>query len=59
LAEHLDEVSHDTITDYLQTERLTARTLWELVEGLIVDSPEAFLIVDDSVQDNGTHGLSS
>ena len=51
LAEHLDEVSHDTITDYLQTERLTARTLWELVEGLIIDSPESFLIVDDSVQD--------
>jgi len=51
LAEHLDEVSHDSITDYLQTERLTARTLWELVEGLILDSPEAFLIVDDSVQD--------
>ena len=51
LAEHLDEVSHDTIADYLQTERLTARTLWELVEELILDSPEAFLIVDDSVQD--------
>jgi hypothetical protein len=51
LAEHLDEVSHDTITDYLQTERLTARSLWELVEGLVADSPEAFLIVDDSVQD--------
>jgi len=51
LAEHLDQVSHDTITDYLQTERLTARTLWELVTGLIVDSAEAFLIVDDSVQD--------
>jgi len=51
LAEHLDQVSHDTITDYLQTERLTARTLWGLVEGLIVDSAEAFLIVDDSVQD--------
>lgn len=51
LAEHLDEVSHDTITDYLQTEHLTARSLWELVEGLVADSPEAFLIVDDSVQD--------
>jgi hypothetical protein len=51
LAEHLDEVSHDTITDYLQSERLTSRTLWELVEGLIVDSSESFLIVDDSVQD--------
>jgi hypothetical protein len=51
LAEHLDEVSHDTVTDYLQTEKLTARTLWELVDDLIEDSPEAFLIVDDSVQD--------
>lgn len=51
LAEHLDEVSHDTITDYLRSERLTARHLWELVRGLLTDSPEAFLIVDDSVQD--------
>jgi hypothetical protein len=51
LAEHLDDVSHDTISDYLRSERLTARSLWELVQGLIVDSPEAFLIVDDSVQD--------
>jgi hypothetical protein len=51
LAEHLDKVSHDTITDYLQTEQLTARSLWELVEGLITDNPDAFLIVDDSVQD--------
>ena len=25
LAEHLDGVSHDTITDFLQSERLTAR----------------------------------
>ena len=50
LAEHLDAVSHDTITDFLRSERLTARTLWEVVDGLIADSPEAFLIVDDSVQ---------
>lgn len=51
LAEHLDDVSHDTITDYLRTERLTARGVWELVEPLRNDSPEAFLIADDSVQD--------
>lgn len=51
LAEHLDKVSHDIITDYLQAERLTAQTLWELVSGLIIDIPEAFLIGDDSVQD--------
>ena len=51
LAEHLDDVSHDTITDYLQAERLTAHGLWELAVSLIEDSPEAFMIVDDSVQD--------
>lgn len=51
LAEHLDGVSHDTITDFLLGERLTAQHLWELVRGLIADSPEAFLIADDSVQD--------
>jgi hypothetical protein len=51
LAEHLDKVSHDTITDYLQSKRHTSRNLWELVDKLIADSPQAFLIVDDSVQD--------
>ncbi len=51
LAEHLDDVSHDVITDYLRTERLTARGVWELVQHLIHDSPDAFLLVDDSVQD--------
>ena len=51
LAEHLDDVSHDVITDYLRTERLTARGLWELVQQLITDGPDAFLLVDDSIQD--------
>ena len=51
LAEHLDGVSHDGVTDYLQSERLTAHHLWELVGGLINDSANAFLIGDDSVQD--------
>ena len=51
LAEHLDDVSHDVITDYLRSERLTSRSLWELVGPLINDGPDAFLILDDSVQD--------
>lgn len=50
LAEHLEGVSHDAISDYLQRERLTARGLWELVEPLVKDSEVAYLIVDDSVQ---------
>jgi len=51
LGEHLDEVSHDVLTDYLSSERHTASGLWELVSGLIQDSPEAFMLIDDSVQD--------
>jgi len=53
LAEHLEGAgtSHDAISDYLRRERLTPRGLWELARGLLDDSTEAFLIVDDSVQD--------
>jgi hypothetical protein len=50
LADHLEGVSHDAVTDYLQRDKLTARGLWELVAPLLKDHPEAYLIVDDSVQ---------
>ena len=51
LAAHLEGVSHDAITDYLRHARLTARQVWAVVQRYIQDGPEAFLIVDDSVQD--------
>jgi hypothetical protein len=51
LADHLDGVSHDAVTDYLARERHTARQLWELAHALVDDSSDAFLIIDDSVQD--------
>ena len=50
LAEYLDGVSHDAISDYLQRDKLTAHSLWELVEPLLKDSEDAYLLVDDSVQ---------
>ena len=34
LAEHLEGMSHDVVSDFLKRERLTARHLWELVEEL-------------------------
>lgn len=49
-AKHLEDVSHDAVNDYLHREQLTARHLWEQVKPLLNDSPEAYLIVDDSVQ---------
>ncbi len=51
LAAHLEKVSHDAVTDYLQRDKLRARGLWELVQPLLNDSPQAYLLVDDSVQD--------
>jgi hypothetical protein len=51
LANHLDGVSHDVINDFLRQERLRPHQLWELVRDRIQDSRDAFLIVDDSVQD--------
>ena len=50
LAAHLEGVSHDAVTDYLQREKLTARGLWDLVQPLVKDSEAAYLLVDDSVQ---------
>jgi hypothetical protein len=50
LAEHLDGVSHDAVSDFLQRGRVTASRLWELVEPLLNDSEAAYLIVDNSAQ---------
>src|ERR1700690_51475 len=50
LAEHLDGVSHDAVSDFLGRGKVTAGRLWELVEPLLNNQPEAYLIVDDSVQ---------
>jgi hypothetical protein len=50
LAEHLENISHDSVTDFLQNSRFTPKQLWELVKNRIDDSEEAFILVDDSVQ---------
>jgi hypothetical protein len=51
LADHLEDVSHDAVSDFLQRDKLTARHLWELARQLIKDIANSFLIVDDSVQE--------
>ena len=50
LADHLEGVSHDAVSDFLQRGRVTANRLWEKVEPLLNNTEEAVLIVDDSVQ---------
>lgn len=51
LADHLEGVSHDVVSDYLGRDKATARQVWELAQQVIKDSSTAYLIVDDSVQD--------
>ena len=51
LADHLDDISHDAINDYWRREKQTAHTSWELAEPLINNSNDAYLVLDDSVQD--------
>lgn len=51
LADHLSGISHDSITDFLKSQRLTAESVWSCAKNLIRDSEESFLIVDDSVQE--------
>jgi hypothetical protein len=50
LSEHLENVSHDVVSNFLKHNRITAREVWALVNGLIKNTPESFLIIDDSVQ---------
>ena len=60
LAEHLEGTSHDVVSDYLKRERHTARhPICQLVEGLIDDSPGAYLITLTTVyKTNAIHGQS-
>ena len=46
----MENVSHDSVTDFLQNSRFTPKELWELVKSRIDDSEEVFLLADDSVQ---------
>ncbi|NEQ76689.1 MAG: transposase [Okeania sp. SIO2C9] len=49
LANHLENISHDTINRYLRTESLNSQDLWENVKKEIVQNTEAYLIFDDTV----------
>jgi Transposase DDE domain len=50
-AQHVSGISHDSITDFLNNQRLTAESVWQQAKLLIRDTEASFLIVDDSVQE--------
>jgi hypothetical protein len=41
LSEHLEKVSHDVVTDFLQNSKFTPKDLWSLVKERINDNEEA------------------
>ena len=49
LANHLENISHDTINRYLRTEFLNSEDLWRNVKEEFVSDTEAYLIFDDTV----------
>ena len=51
LADHISGISHDSITDFLKSQRLTAESVWTQARNLIHNTEDSFLIVDDSVQE--------
>ncbi|MGI4873775.1 MAG: IS701 family transposase [Janthinobacterium lividum] len=50
LAAHLPDVGHDQVNRFLRDNSFSSSQLRQLVLPLLHDSPEAFLLVDDSVQ---------
>ncbi len=51
LAEHFENLDHNSIYRYLTTEKLTPRLLWEKVKETIIYSPQGAIIFDDTVLD--------
>jgi hypothetical protein len=50
-ADHCEQFSHDAINRYLRGERITARLLWENVQGQVVPTERGYLVFDDTVLD--------
>lgn len=51
LAEHFENLDHNSVYRYLKTERLVPRLLWEKVKDRIIYSENGAIIFDDTVLD--------
>lgn len=51
LADHSVELTHDEVTRFLHQSKFVSQDLWKLVCPHILDSPQAYILADDSVQD--------
>lgn len=51
LAEHFENLDHNSVYRYLKSEKLTPRLLWEKVKEQVIFSPNGAIIFDDTVLD--------
>ncbi len=51
LAEHFENLDHNSVYRYLKTEKLVPRLLWEKIKDQIIYSPAGAIIFDDTVLD--------
>ena len=53
-AEHSPGFSHDAVKRYLEEDKLTARLVWENVQGQVVRSAGGYIAFDDTVLDHNS-----
>ena len=51
LADHTEGLDHNSVDRYLKDERLRPSLIWEKVKDLIVQTPDGYLLFDDTVLD--------
>jgi hypothetical protein len=50
-AEHAEKFSHDAVNRYLAGEQIRPRLVWENVQAQVVQTPEGYVVFDDTVAD--------
>lgn len=50
-AEHTEKFSHDAVNRYLAGDQIRPRLVWENVKGQVVQTPDGYVIFDDTVAD--------
>jgi len=53
-ADHTETFSHDAARRYLLGEKISARLVWEHVQGQVVPSENGYLVFDDTVLDKNS-----
>jgi hypothetical protein len=57
-AQHSEKFSHDALNRYMAGERLPPKLTWEYVKSQVVQTPNGFLVFDDTVADkNYSHEI--